>query len=134
MTFYEILGILNAVSNLVICFAVSTFFILLYTNQNGIVHKWQILQHWFVKLGLLTVATSSAWNGLIFIANSMVDKDFVKVGVTPLGEIILNIGLAVLFSWMAYFHKYHFMKVAPSPTRKTRSRTPARKTSTRRTK
>jgi hypothetical protein len=134
MNFYEFLGFANAVSNLIICFAVSTFYILLYTNQSSIVHKWQILQHWFVKLALLTVATSSAWNGLIFIANSMIEGEFVKIGVTPLGEIALNIGLAVMFSWMAYFHKYHFLQVAPSTTRKTRSRAPVRKTSTRRTK
>jgi hypothetical protein len=34
----------------------------------------------------------------------------------PVGEVLLNVGLAFLFAWIVYFHKYHFLKAAPLKT------------------
>lgn len=111
----DFLQIVNIFANAIICLGMTAFFVLLFGNSNSIVHKWPTLQHWSLKFGLGTIIASSAWNAMNVAYRMIIPKSPTVVTFTqaPVGEIFLNVGLAVLFCWVVYFHKYHFMKVAP---------------------
>lgn len=117
----------NIIANFTISFSMILFYILLFTNENGIVNKWKAINHWTLKIGLVTVIASAAWN-------TIENLQFRHEISTPIGEVILNVGLAVLFCWLFYFHKYQFMKAmdeinnVKKPARTVRRRKPAAKT------
>ena len=101
------------------------FFLLLYGNEHSIVYKWPIIKHWSLKASLISIIATSAWNAMNVVYKMVVPRHgdiVVTISQTPVGEVLLNIGLACLFCWAVYFHKYHFLKVAPP-----KKTTPARK-------
>jgi hypothetical protein len=56
--------------------------------------------------------------------------DVITYTQTPIGEIILNVGLAMLFAWVVFFHKYHFLKAAPPkdvPRKAAKKKSPRKK-------
>jgi hypothetical protein len=112
MDFFQII---NIVANSVICVGMAAFFVLVYGNANSIVQKWPPLQHWFLKVSLVSIIASSAWNSMNVVYKMAIPRaaDVITYTQTPIGEIFLNVGLAMLFSWVVYFHKFHFLKVAP---------------------
>lgn len=118
----DFLQIVNIIANAIICLGMTAFFVLLFGNTHSIIHKWPALQHWSLKVGLVTIIASSAWNAMNVAYRMIIPKSSTVLTFTetPVGEIFLNVGLAVLFCWVVYFHKYHFMKVAP-PRRATKS-------------
>lgn len=126
----DMLHILNAFANSMICLGMILFFVLLFGNENSIVNKWPLLRHWSLKVGLVTIIASSAWNALNFAFRIIIPKTagIITYTQTPVGEIMLNVGLAILFVWVVYFHKYHFLKVAPLAKRSARRK---KKSSTR---
>jgi len=107
--------IINIFANSLICIGIAGFFILLFGNSHSIVQKWNILQHWSLKTTLVSIIACSAWNALHTVYTQVVPRgaDYVTAVDAPVGEVLLNVGLAFLFAWIVYFHKYHFMKVAP---------------------
>lgn len=107
--------VINIIANSIICLAMTVFFILLFGNSNSIIHKWPVLQHWTLKVALVSIIASSAWNAMNVIYYHMVPRHgmIIETVHTPAGEILLNVGLAALFTWIVYFHKYHFLSVAP---------------------
>ena len=107
--------LLNIAANTVICLSMTVFFVLLFGNSNSIIYKWPILQHWTLKVALVSIIATSAWNAMNTIYFDMVPRHgMVMESVhTPAGEILMNVGLASLFIWTVIFHKYHFLKSAP---------------------
>lgn len=116
MDFFQII---NVFANTLICIGMTGFFVLLFGNAHSIVQKWNILQHWSLKTALVSIIATSAWNALHTVYTVVVPRgdDYVVAVNTPVGEVLMNVGLAFLFAWIVYFHKYHFLKVAP-PTGK----------------
>lgn len=118
--------IINILANSVICLAMTLFFILLFGNSNSIIYKWPVLQHWSLKIALVSIIATSAWNAMNVLYFHMVPRHgmIVESVHTPAGEILMNIGLASLFVWIVIFHKYHFLKNAPPKTavKKTRKK------------
>ena len=110
--------IINILANSVICLAMTLFFILLFGNSNSIIHKWPVLQHWSLKIALVSIIATSAWNAMNVLYFHMVPRHGMIVDSvhTPAGEILMNIGLAALFVWIVIFHKYHFLSKAPPKT------------------
>jgi hypothetical protein len=108
-------SILNIVANSVICLAMTAFFVLLFGNGNSIIYKWPILQHWSLKIALVSIISTSAWNAMNVLYFHMVPRHGMIVATvnTPIGEILMNVGLASLFVWIVIFHKYHFLSKAP---------------------
>ena len=113
----HILAIVNIIANTTIGLSLGAFFILLYGNADSIVHKWPIIKHWSIKVGLITAIGATLFNSLNSVVRQIVPRhyddgqvilDFVN---TPPGEVLSNIGFAVIFAWAFYFHKYHFLKV-----------------------
>ena len=116
----EFFQIINIFANVLICIGMTGFFVLLFGNSHSIVHKWPIIQHWSLKVALVTIIATSAWNAMNVVYKIIVPKaaDIVTYTQTPVGEVLMNCGLAFLFAWVVYFHKYHFMKVAPPLSKK----------------
>ena len=120
----EFFQIINIFANVLICIGMTGFFVLLFGSSHSIVHKWPIIQHWSLKLALVTIIATSAWNAMNVVYKIIVPKaaDIVTYTQTPVGEVLMNCGLAFLFAWVVYFHKFHFAKVAP-PTSKRKATT-----------
>lgn len=112
MSFFQII---NIFANALICIGITGFFVLLFGNSHSVVQKWNILQHWSLKTTLVSIIACSAWNALHTVYTVVVPRgeDYVATVDAPVGEVLLNVGLAFLFAWIVYFHKYHFLKVAP---------------------
>lgn len=133
----HILAIVNIIANGVIGISLGAFFVLLYGNANSIVHKWPIVKHWSVKIGLITAIAASLYNSMNSVVRQIMPRhyddgsiiiDFVTV---PPGEIVMNVGLAIIFSWAFYFHKFHFLKVMSEVKKTVRSKiTPKAKAKT----
>lgn len=111
----DFFAIINIIANTLICMGMTAFFVLLFGNSNSIVHKWSVLQHWTLKFSLISIISTSAWNAMNVVYKMIVPKaaDVITHVETPIGEILMNCGLAGLFIWIVYFHYFHFMKVAP---------------------
>lgn len=111
----DFFAVINIIANTLICIGMTSFFVLLFGNSNSIVHKWSILQHWTLKTALVSVIATSAWNAMNVVYKMIVPKaaDVITHVETPIGEILMNCGIAALFIWVVYFHYFHFMKVAP---------------------
>lgn len=112
----HILAIVNIIANATIGLSLGAFFILLYGNANSIVHKWPIIKHWSVKIGLIIAVAASLYNAMNSIVRHILPRDgsgdiMIDFVNTPPGEVVMNIGLAIIFSWAFYFHKFHFLKV-----------------------
>lgn len=121
-----LLTYVNIIANTVICLSMGLFFVLLFGNSNSIIYKWPVLQHWTLKIALISIITTSAWNSMNVIYKIVIPKTggFITAVNVPVGEILMNVGLASLFMWIVYFHKYHFLKVAPpKSTRKAKKKT-----------
>ena len=125
----NLLAIVNMIANSVIGISLGAFFILLYGNENSIVHKWPVITHWSVKIGLITAVVASMYNLLNAIVREVMPRHFDDGSIildfthTPPGEVLLNVGLAILFAWVFYFHKFHFLKVMGNFKKTSRSRT-----------
>jgi predicted permease len=112
--------IINIFANAIICIGITGFFVLLFGNTHSIIQKWNVLQHWTLKVTLVSIIACSAWNALHTVYIDIIPRgeDIVTVVDAPVGEVLLNVGLAFLFAWIVYFHKYHFLEAAPlKPTR-----------------
>jgi hypothetical protein len=112
----DFLQIVNIFANIFICLGMTLFFLLLYGNEHSIVYKWPLIRHWSLKASLISIIAASAWNAMNVLYKMVVPRHgdiLVTVTQIPVGEVILNIGLACLFCWAVYFHKYHFLKIAP---------------------
>jgi hypothetical protein len=91
----EAIKLINAFCNVVICLSISAFMIFVFGRLN-LTAKFGIVQRWIVKSGLALIAAGSLFN-------------FLTMSVPPITEVILNIGLAVIFLWAAIFHYTHFV-------------------------
>ena len=91
----EMLMLINAFCNVVICLSVSAFMIFVF-GRLDLTQKFGIIQKWIVKSGLALVSAGSLFN-------------FITLSVPPFTEVLMNIGLAFLFLWAAVFHYTHFV-------------------------
>ena len=91
---------LNFVSNAVLTMSFASFIIFVFGRQNSIIHKFSLPKSLALKTGLSICTVGALYNTLTF-------SD------PPLSEVILNTGLATLFTWVSLFHHDRFVK-APS--------------------
>ena len=88
--------LVNAAANLVITFSVAMFMIFVFGRSN-MMQKIHWLESFIIKVGLAMLSSGSLLSLLTF-SNP------------PISEIIVNIGLAIVFAWGAYFHFKYFVK------------------------
>ncbi len=89
---------LNFACSSVMTVAFLSFVVFVFGRENSIVHKFSLPKSLALKAGLSLCTAGALYNALTF-------SD------PPLSEVILNCGLATLFTWAALFHHERF--VAP---------------------
>lgn len=88
--------IINAIANFIITFSVAMFMIFVFGRSN-MMQKVHWLERLTIKIGLALLSAGSLFS-------------FLCLTNPPVSEVILNIGLAIVFAWGAYFHFKYFVK------------------------
>ncbi len=88
--------LVNAAANLIITFSVAMFMIFVFGRSN-MMQKVHWLERFTIKIGLAMLSSGSLLSLLTFSK-------------PPISEIIVNVGLAIVFAWGAYFHFKYFVK------------------------
>jgi len=97
------LTIINLIANTILCLGGTGFYLSIFSRPSSIVHRWPVLRHWALRFGLGA-----------FIAGSL--ANILTLDTPSLTQVILNIGLAAVFSWAVLFHYKYFYP--PSDFRK----------------
>jgi len=83
--------ILNAVANTFIFASILSLIIFTFGRTNSVIYKYGTIQSYLVKIALIVVSLGSLSNLL-------------TLSTPPFTEILLNLGLAGLFTWATYFY------------------------------
>ena len=86
---------INIVANMIMLISVVMFYLYLYGDNSKVVHRWNFVGHWSLKLGLIGIAVGNMYN-VLSLCNP------------PTSELVLNVGLAIVFLWAYMFHKKMF--------------------------
>jgi hypothetical protein len=89
--------LINAIANIGITISVSLFIIAVFGSNNKAINKLTFVEKWMVRIGLSVTACGALYNVL-------------TLSVPPTSELIMNVGLAILFSWAVLFHFKYFIK------------------------
>lgn len=90
--------LINFVCNLVLTGAFTVFLIFVFGRKNSKLYKLPFYKTILLKIGLAACTTGALVNTL-------------NLSDPPWSEVLLNCGLAVLFSWAAYFHYTQFVSI-----------------------
>jgi hypothetical protein len=88
--------LLNLIANLLITIAVAMFMIFVFGKSN-MMDRVSTLERLSIKVGLALVSAGSLFN-------------FLTCSLPQNSEVIMNVGLAVVFGWGAIFHFKYFVK------------------------
>ncbi len=98
------INLINSIANLVVCIAIFVLIVDIYASTSSPISKYPMFKTFHVKAGLSLTAAGSLFN--------------VLVDVTPAwSEVILNVGLAFLFSWIVIFYQRYFKIERPRITK-----------------
>lgn len=92
----EIMQIINAIANLITTIGITAFMIFVY-GQSSKMYSLTWFERNSIKIALAVTACGSLFNLLT-----------VRTASSP--EIVLNVGLAMVFAWGAFFHFKYFVK------------------------
>jgi hypothetical protein len=87
---------INFISNVVLTISFTAFLIFLFGRENSLIHKLKRINTIGVKIGLSICTAGALYNVLTFSH-------------PPVSEVILNVGLAFVFCWAAWFHYQRFV-------------------------
>ncbi len=87
---------INAIANIIVTISVALFMIFVFGRSN-LMQKIHWLERTTIKVGLAILSAGSLHN-------------FFHLKNPDTSEILLNVGLAIVFSWGAYFHFKYFVK------------------------
>lgn len=90
-------NLINELACLIVFGNAVLFYIFMFGREGGIIYKRHIFEQYALRIGLLTIGLGSLVN-------------VVTYSYPPIQEIVINIGLAFLFSWAAHFHYHSFIK------------------------
>lgn len=102
MTLYWI----NAFCNLIIAISMILFYIVLYGNANSMVYGIRKLEGLFLKFALIFTTCAASWNFWWFIGQKSAHSAIEHV---PDGHILMNAGLALVFTYGVWLHKVYFI-------------------------
>jgi hypothetical protein len=85
----------NLLANIVLTASVSIFIVILY-RSDSIVRKWPMVGSYLLRVSLVAIAVGGLGNCL-------------TLSTPPHTEVLLNMGMAGLFAWAAWFH-YNLLK------------------------
>jgi hypothetical protein len=89
--------VINFICNLILGGCLTMFYLYLYGDNDKIVHRWSFIRHWTLKFGIIGIILGTLYN--------MFTLD------TPhLSQVVLNLGLTLVFVWAYLFHKKMFQQ------------------------
>lgn len=88
--------IANALSCMWLAYCATLFYIILYGDSNQMVHRWNMVQHWSLKVGLVGIICGSMFNALSW-------------NHVHWSSAMLNAGLAMVFHWAYMYHRKLFI-------------------------
>ena len=88
---------LNLASNAVLTAVMAAFLVFLFGRENSFVYKMPAYKTFALKAGLALCTVGAALNVLL-------------LSTPQWSEVVLNLGLATLFSWATWFHYDKFVK------------------------
>lgn len=91
----NLLTTINFISNIVLGYSLTMFYIYLFADATKIVHRWSFVGHWSLRLGLSAMIIGTLFNVLTFDTPSK-------------SQLLMNIGLSIVFVWAYLFHKQLF--------------------------
>lgn len=97
--------IVNLISNIILTISFTAFLIFLFGRENSLIHKLKSINTIAVKLGLSICTAGALYNVL-------------TLSCPPVSEVILNVGMAFVFCWAAWFHYRRFV----SPVKATKNK------------
>ena len=89
--------LINAVANVLIAINSSLFLIAIFGSNNNKINQLNIFESISIRIGLATISSGALFNVLTLSSPAIT-------------EVILNIGLGILFSWATHFHYKYFIK------------------------
>lgn len=92
----EFWNTINVIASLVTFINMLAFYLMIFGKEGRLLHR-PLWEQYAVKIGLLSIALGTFLNIMIW-------------AYPPINEIIINVGLAFLFSWAAHFHYHSFIK------------------------
>ena len=99
--------LVNFISCLILTGAFTAFLIFVFGRKNSKIYSLPFPQSLLPKVGLAFCTAGALMNALTLSNPAWT-------------EVCLNFGLAVLFSWAAYFHWCQFVKIKPKKAKKTK--------------
>lgn len=91
-----IVGI-NLFANIIVTISVTFFIIGVFGRKSQMIEKMPIWEQYFLRVSLSILAAGSLLNVL-------------TVSTPHLTEVVLNLGVGLVFSWAAWFHWKYFVK------------------------
>lgn len=88
---------INAVANLIVATSMIFFIIFVFGSNNKKINELPKYESFLVKIGLSFISCGS------FLS-------FITLSNPQTTEILMNVGLALVFLWGALFHYKHFIK------------------------
>lgn len=85
----------NLVCNILLTLSGASFYLMLYGNSSSVVHRWPLIHHWSLRVGLSAFVAGAFLNALT-LSNP------------PMTEVLMNVGLALIFIWGVTFHYRKF--------------------------
>ena len=88
--------LINALANIIITISVAMFMIFVF-GRSSMIDRIHWLERFIIKAGLALLSAGSLFS-------------FLNLQHPCMHEVLLNVGLAVVFTWGAYFHFKYFVK------------------------
>jgi hypothetical protein len=88
---------INFIANLTVAISVTFFIIGVFGRRSQTIEKMPTWEQYFLRVALAMLASGSLLNVL-------------TVYTPHVTEVILNVGLGLLFAWAAWFHWKYFVK------------------------
>ena len=87
----------NFIANFVTMVSVTFFIIGVFGRKSKVIESLPIYQYYLLKTALSTLAAGSFLNMLTLYSHHA-------------SEVVLNVGVALIFSWAAWFHWSYFIR------------------------
>lgn len=77
--------VINMIASLVAFVTAIILVVRLFTDGSCVIYKWQFWERETLRIGLIFIALGSFWN-------------FFAKEITPANEVVLNVGIAIIFT------------------------------------
>lgn len=91
------MAVINLLANLVLMASVTFFIIGVFGRRSQMIERMPLIEQYFLRVSLSLLAAGAFFNVL-----THPELHFT--------EVVLHVGMAMLFSWAAWFHWNYFVK------------------------